>query len=191
MGKYLEAVNDYEKSLKLELYEFWYRATGSERVASDPKRTPDSTDSLDNHMAYFNDAEDVDEISLFRKALFYLSTNFESYQKDDIGIKRAVESLKRVLKDNPNNWFARKQIIATLELLAKKIAGKDNKTALGYIDDALIYDPNSSQLMAMKAILHDGLGDKQNAIEWINKAKEKDPTNEDLNNVYQKINNLP
>lgn len=194
MGEYLEAIKNYDESLKLELYEFWYRATGNERKVGDPSKTPESTDSLDNHMYYFSDDNDdnkeLDEIGFFRKALFYLSTNFESYQKDDIGIKRAIEALKKVIKSNPDNWFAKNKIVEVLESLAKKQAGENNQEALTNIDSALVYNPNNISLIAMKAILHDAVGDKENAIKWINIAKEKDPNNDDLDNVYKKINNL-
>ena len=195
MSKYLEAVNDYDKSLELELYEVWYRVKGGERKAGHPSETPESTDSLDNHMYYFNenDNKDLDEIGFFRKAQSYLSTRagiYNAYKENDIGIKRAIEALKQVLKSNPDNWFAKKQIIETLELLAKKKAGEQNQEALTYVDTALIYDPDNMQLMAMKAMFHHCLDDKENAIKWINKAKEKDPDNDDLDNVYKEINGL-
>lgn len=192
MGKYFEAVGNYNESLRLELYEFWYKATGSEREAKHPK-TPEPTNSLDNHMYYFSedDNKELDEIGLFRKAWFYLSTNFECYQVDDIGIKRAIESLKKVIELNPDNWFAKNKIVEALESLARKQVSEQKQEALANIDTALTYNPDNSHLFAMKAILHEALGDKENAIKWIKKAKEKDPTNEDLDNVYQKINNLP
>lgn len=195
MGKYLEVISDYEKSLRLELYEFWYRATGSERKAKDPPKAPESADVLDNHMYYFSDDnkdnKELDEIGYFRKALFYLFTNFECYQKDDIGTKRAIEALQSVIKINPGNWFAKNQIVETLESLARKQTSEGQKQeALYNIDRALTYNPRSSNLIAMKAILHEAIGDKENAIKWIKKAKEKDPDNDDLNNVYKKINNL-
>lgn len=124
MGEYLEAIKNYDESLKLELYEFWYRATGNERKTGDTSKTPESADALDNHMYYFNedDSKNLDEIGYFRKAMFYLSTNFECYQADNIGIKRGVEFLKKVIELNPSNSFARTQIAETLELLAKKQA---------------------------------------------------------------------
>jgi len=195
MSKYMEAVNAYDKSLKLELYEVWYRANGDERKAEHPSETPESTDLLENHMYYFDEdnSKNLDEIGFFRKAQSYLSTRagiYNAYKENDIGIKRAIEALKKVIEINANNWYAKKQIVETLELLAEKKTGEDNKTAIGYIDEALTYDYDNSRLMAIKAILHDSLGDKKNAVEWIKKAKEKDPTNEDLDSVYQKINNL-
>ncbi len=193
MGKYAEAVADYEKSLKLELYEFWYRATGKERTTNDlKKKTPDSTDSLDNHMYYFSESDDValDEIGYFRKALFYLSTNFESYQKDDAGIKRAIESLKCVLKDNPKNWYALNQLTGVSEFLAKKFIGTNNQEALVYIDGALKYAPDNMNLISIKAILLDALGDNEQAVKLIKLAKEKDPDNPDLDFVYKKIHRI-
>ena len=97
----------------------------------------------------------------------------------------------RRIKSNPDNWFAKNKIIETLESLAKKQTSIGQKQeALNNIDTALIYTPDSSHLIAMKAILHDAVGDKENAIKWINIAKEKDPDNDDLDNVYKKINNL-
>ncbi|HTE49028.1 MAG TPA: tetratricopeptide repeat protein [Candidatus Paceibacterota bacterium] len=136
MGKYLEAVKNYDESLKLELYEFWYRATGKKRKAGDPWNIPEFIDLLDMLMYHSpnlfstNTLDDfildvrffprLNEIGYFRKALFYLSTNFESYQKDNIGIKRAIEALQKVIKLNPKNWFAKNKITEALESLAKK-----------------------------------------------------------------------
>lgn len=194
IGDYLEAAKNYDESLRLELYEFWYRATGSERKSGDPSKTPESADALDNHMYYFsddnNDSKNLDEIGYFRKALFYLSTNFESYQKDDIGIKRAIDALQKVLKSNPDNWFAKNKIVETLQLLAEKQVGNNNQEALINIDTALNISPDNANLIVIKAILLHALGNKESAIEWIGIAKEKYPDNDGIDSIYKKIHNL-
>ena len=98
--------------------------------------------------------------------------------------------MKKVVELNPKNWYALNQLTGALEFLAKKIVGDNNSGALAYIEDALKYAPNNTNLISIKAILLDALGDKEKAIKLIRIAKEKDPDNEDLDNVYQKINSL-
>lgn len=191
IGDYSNAANNYDKSLRFELIEFWYKATGGKREDKHPE-IPQSADALDNHMYYFSEdgSKNLDEIGYFRNALFYLSTNFDCYQKDDIGIKRAIESLKKVIGFNPDNWFAINQIVETLETLAKKQIGNNNQEALTNINSALFYAPDNTKLIAIKAILLDVLGDNKQAIELIDRAKQNDPDNSDLDFVYKKIHKI-
>jgi len=190
LNDYINAVSDFDKSLRFELIEFWYKATGGAREDKHPE-LPQSADALDNHMYYFNDDnKGLDEICFFRKALFYLSTNFETYQKDDVGIKRAIEALKEVIKLNHDNWFAKNKLVETLQLLAEKQIGSDNTKALANIDEALNISPSDTNLITIKAILLHALGDKESAAEWIEKAKMIRLDDDGIESIYKKIHNL-
>jgi len=181
LGRYQKAMDDYREALDLELEEFWYRTAGNEKGLSNPNKIPESIDLLDSFMDYW---DVTDEVSLFKKAFCY----FVFPGPDEIqNNRKIVKYLKLVLKSNPDNEVARKLFVAASEQLVDKVVGQDNKTALVYINDALTYDPENSRLMAKKAILYEGLGNKKRAIEWINKAKEKDPTDDELNDIYEKI----
>lgn len=196
LGKYEEAAISYDEALKCELYRVWHIAHENTTKSSDSDRnatTPEQLNVLDNYLYYIEEDKTSDEIGYFRKAEFYLSTRagiYNAYKENDVGIKRAIEALKKVVEFNPKNWYALNQLTGALEFLAKKIVGENNNQALTYIEDALRYAPDNTNLISIKAILLDALGDKEQAIKLIRIAKEKDPTNDDLDNVYQKINNL-
>lgn len=197
LGQYQEAAASYDEALKCELYRVWYMAqeeTTKLRSTDRNITTPQQLNMLDNYLYYIEEDKTSDEIGYFRRAEFYLSTRagiYNAYKENNVGIKRAIEALKKVVELNPKNWYALNQLTGVLEFLAKKIVGENKHEALAYIEDALRYVTDNTNLISIKAILLDALGDKEQAIKLIGIAKEKDPTNEDLNNVYQKINNLP
>ena len=196
LGQYQEAATSYDEALKCELYRVWHIAheeTTKSRSTDRNITTPQQLNILDNYLYYIEEDKTSDEIGYFRRAEFYLSTRagiYNAYKENDIGIKRAIEALKKVTALNPKNWYALNKLTEVLEFLAKKIVGENNHEALVYVDDALKYAPDNTNLISIKAILLDALGDKEQAIKLIGIAKEKDPANDDLDNVYQKINNL-
>ena len=198
MGKYHETINDYDEALRLELYEAWHQATGEEKKAGFPQYSPEYANAPDKPKATSfwedeDDNSDQKEIFYFRKAQFYLSTRagiYNAFKENDIGKKRAVEALKKVIDINPNNWFAINQIVETLDFLAEKQKGVNNQDALNYIDMALHYSPNDTNLLISKAILLYHLGKKENAVELIGMVKEKHPDHDGVDFIYRKINDL-
>ena len=198
MGKYHETINDYDEALRLELYEAWHQATGEEKKAGFPQYSPEYANAPDKPKATSfwedeDDNSDQKEIFYFRKAQFYLSTRagiYNAFKENDIGKKRAVEALKKVIDINPNNWFAINQIVETLDFLAEKQKGVNNQDALNYIDMALHYSPNDTNLLISKAILLYHLGKKENAVELIGMVKEKHPDHDCGDFIYRKINDL-
>lgn len=195
IGEYLEAIENYDESLKLEMYEIWYKATNNERKAGFPQQSPEFANALDNQMitSFEDNNSNPDEIYFFRKAQFYLSTRagiYNAYKENDIGKKRAIEALKEVLKLNSNNWFAKNEIVETLQSLAEGQIGTNNKEALDNINTALEYGADNTNLIVIKAILLHALGDEQSAIKWIGVAKEKYPDNDGIDSIYKKIHNL-
>ena len=144
-------------------------------------------------MSYLDEDKEQDEMGYFRKAQFYLSTRagiYNAYKENNIGIKRAIEALKKTIELDPKNWHATSQLTEVSELLAKKYIGENNQEALVYIDQALLYDPENANLLSIKAILLDTLGDNEQAKKIIDKIKEQDPHNPDLDFIYRKINKL-
>jgi tetratricopeptide (TPR) repeat protein len=193
LEQYPEAVKNYDEALKFELYKVWYIANeedaNSKNVNHNIKQ-PGQLNSLDNYLYYLNEEQVLDEIGYFRKAQFYLSTRagiYNAYKENDIGTKRAIEALKKVVEFNSKNWYALNQLTEALEFLAKKIIGVNNQGALTYIEDALKYAPENMNLVSIKAILLDTLGDNEQAVRLIKIAKDKDPYNTDLDFVYKKI----
>ncbi|HBB56803.1 TPA: hypothetical protein DEW47_03020 [Patescibacteria group bacterium] len=198
MGKYLETINDYDEALRLELYEVWCQVTGDEKKAGFPQYSPEYANAPTKPKASSfweneDDSGSQEEIFYFRKAQFYLSTRgaiYNEFKENDIGKKRAVEALKRVIDINPSNWFAVNQIVEALDFLAEKQRGVNNQEAFTYIDTALHYDPNNTNLLISKAILLYHLGEKERAVELISMVKEKYPDHDGVDFIYKKINDL-
>ncbi len=196
LEEYSEAVKNYDEALKFELYKVWYTASEETKTSNGVDhniKQPEQLSTLDNYLYYLNDDMVQDEIGYFRKAQFYLSTRagiYNAYKDNDVGIKKAVEALKKVIELNSKNWYAINQLIEALEFLAKKLIGNNNQEALTYINDGLKYDPDNVNLISIKAILLNTLGDNEKAIKLIDIAKEKDPDNPDLDFVYKKIHRI-
>jgi tetratricopeptide (TPR) repeat protein len=193
LGRYQDAAENYDEAVKCELYKVWHTANEGNKDTGDGNYDvvqPEQLNTLDNYLYYLAEGEALDEIGYFRQAQFYLSTRagvYNAYKENDIGVKRAVEALNKVLELNSSNWYAVNQLIEASEFLAEKIIGKNNREALTYVDDALRYASDNMRLVSMKAILLDTLGDNKQAVKLIDIAKGKDPDNPDLNFVYKKI----
>ena len=125
--------------------------------------------------------ETTEDIPMIRKAQFF------EFQKL---IKEATEQYRKTLNNFPSSTYARKKVIELLEAQAKEKIGSDNQNALADINEALSCDPENADLLSIKAILLDALGDNEQAIEIINKIKKQDPDNPDLDFVYKKIHRI-
>jgi len=125
--------------------------------------------------------ETTEDIPMIRKAQFF------EFQKQG---KEALEQYKKTLNNFPSSEYARKKAVELLELQAKEKIGDDNQNALIDINQALSYDPENANLLSIKAILLDTLGDNEQAKNIIDKIKEQDPRNPDLDFVYKKIHRI-
>ena len=125
--------------------------------------------------------ETTEDMPMIRKAQFF------EFQK--LG-KEALGQYEKTLSRFPNSAYARKKAVELLELQAKEKIGDDNQNALIDIDKALSYDPENTNLLSIKAILLDTLGDNEQAKIIIDKIKEQDPHNPDLDFVFKKIHRI-
>ncbi|MCK9626830.1 MAG: tetratricopeptide repeat protein [Bacteroidales bacterium] len=196
LGEFAKAVKNYDEALKFELYKVWYTANEDTISSSDTNhniKQPEQLSTLDNYMLYLDEDKEQDEMGYFRKAQFYLSTRagiYNAYKENGVGIKRAIEALKKTIELDPKNWYAISQLAEVSEFLAKEYIGENNQEALVYIDQALSYNPENANLLSIKAILLDSLGGNEQAKKIINKIKEQDPHNPDLDFVYKKIHKI-
>ena len=193
LERYPEAAENYDKALKLELYKVWYIANEKNiDTNKDFKQPPKQLSTLDNYLYYCNEGETLDETGYFRRAQYYLSTRagiYDAYKENDIGKKRAIEALKEVLKLNPQNWFARNEIVVTLQSLAEGQIVTNRKESLDNINIGLEYDNENINLILTKAILLNR-GDKEEAIRLIDSAKKNHPDHDGIDFIFKKINDL-
>ena len=125
--------------------------------------------------------ETTEDMPMIRKAQFF---EFQKLAKE------ALAQYIKTLNNFPSSEYAKKKAVELLEIQAKEKIGDDNQNALTDIDLALSYDPENANLLSIKAILLDTLGDNEQAKKIINKIKQQDPHNPDLDFIYRKINNL-
>ena len=193
LGRYPEAAENYDKALKLELYKVWYIANEKNiDTNKDFKQPPKQLSTMDNYLYYCNEGEELDETGYFRRAQYYLSTRagiYDAYKENDIGKKRAIEALKEVLKLNPRNWFARNEIVVTLQSLAEGQIVTSREEALDNINIGLEYDKENTNLILTKAILLNR-DDKEGAIRLIDSIKKKHPDHDGVDFIYKKIHDL-
>jgi tetratricopeptide (TPR) repeat protein len=173
---YEKAIPDYLKSLKLEPN----NGAGYDNVAMCLFLNGDHEKAHE----YINKAiaiETTEDMPMIRKAQFFEFQNLK---------REAAEQYKKTLNNFPNSEYAKKKIVEFLRILAEEQIGNNNQEALIDIDSALSYAPDNTNLISIKAILLDVLGDNKQAIELIDKAKKNDPDNSDLDFVYKKIHRL-
>ena len=210
LEKYKEALKIFDHCLEEEkdyfyLWSFrgnvFYKIKNYEKAISDYLKSieldPDNGTDYDNiamclflsgeHKKaheYINKAitiEATEAMPMIRKAQFF---EFQQLKRE------AQEQYKKTLSNFPNNEFAKNKVVEYLELQAKEKIGNNNQDALSDINESLLYDPENANLLSIKAILLDALGNNEQAKKIINKIKQQDHCNPDLDFIYRKINSL-